>query len=70
MTPPRKTYSRSLGEFFGHIWRAVKTAPAQPDRAVLRHDVAEERRDTPHGKVTLRRTTIEEIQVDRPNKEG
>ena len=67
---------RSLGEFVGHIVRAVKTdpgAPARPgagkDRVEVRREVAEERRDTELGPVTLRRTTIEEIEIERP-KEG
>ncbi len=47
---------RSLGEFFGHIARGVKTDPA---KKVVRKNVEEERR----GNVTLRRTTIEEIEV-------
>lgn len=51
-----KSLMRSLGEFFGHIARGVKTDPA---KKVVRKNVEEERR----GNVTLRRTTIEEIEV-------
>ncbi len=55
---PNKTMMRSLGEFVGHIVRAVRRDPA-PQRTVLNRSVEEEHR----GNVTLRRTTIEEIEV-------
>jgi hypothetical protein len=61
---------RSLGEFFGHIARGVRTdpataSPAGKDTRTLKTTVEEERRD---DGVVLRRTTIEEIQLpaDRP----
>ncbi len=54
---------RSLGEFVGHVWRAVRSDPAG-HRAVLSRTVQEEQR----GNVTLRRTTIEEIEVTRSSK--
>lgn len=53
----RKSLMRNLGEFFGHITKAVKHDPAQ--QQVIRKDVEEEKR----GDITLRRTTIEEIEV-------
>jgi hypothetical protein len=70
---------RALGEFFGHIAQGVRTpvnqppapppppppAPAPP-RQVTRHTVEEEQRDTPQGKVTLRRTVIEEVELPSP----
>ena len=55
---------RSLGEFFGHIARGVKS-DLKPKQEV-RRTIEEETRDTPQGKVTLRRTTIEEIEVHKP----
>lgn len=60
---------RSLGEFFGHVAKGVKTDPGAkpPARQVVRQSVEEEQRDTPQGKVTIRRTTIEEIEVN-PSK--
>lgn len=77
----RKSIMRSLGEFFGHIAHAVRTDPSTPadraggappdspgapaDRQVLRRTVEEEERETPRGKVTLRRTIIEEVDVPR-----
>ncbi|MCH8271220.1 MAG: hypothetical protein IH985_08445 [Planctomycetes bacterium] len=62
--PTRKTIMRSLGEFVGHIWHAAAKDP-NPDtqRTVLRHEVEEAEQHTPEGKVTLRRTTIEEIEI-------
>lgn len=62
--PTRKTIMRSLGEFVGHIWHAAARDP-DPDklRTVLRHEVEESEQVTPEGKVTLRRTTIEEIEI-------
>lgn len=68
---PSKSIMRSLGEFFGHVAKGVKTDPAASAqgsaRQVVRQSVEEEQRDTPQGKVTIRRTTIEEIEVD-PSK--
>ncbi len=52
----KKTLARSLGEFFGHIARGVKT---DPSRKVVRKEVEEEEREG----MTLRRTTIEEIEL-------
>jgi hypothetical protein len=52
---------RSLGEFFGHIFKGFRT---NPNRKVIRREVQEEQRDG----VTLRRTTTEEIEIDRVNR--
>lgn len=49
---------RYLGEFVGHIWKGVRAHPSK-SKHVLRTDVQEER----HGDITLRRTTIEEIEL-------
>jgi hypothetical protein len=84
---------RQIGEFFGHIWKGIKTDPANPEAAaqqatdargvapeftpssptppdsqsqVLRREVQEETRDTPQGKVVVRRTIIEEIELPNP----
>lgn len=62
--PPPKSISRSLGEFFGHIWHGVKTDPAR-DRKVIHREVTEERAPTEQGEITLRRTTIEEVEIRR-----
>lgn len=59
-----KSLMRNLGEFFGHIVRGVKTDPAKR-KHVIRKDVEEEK----HGDVTLRRTTIEEIEFNQRGEE-
>jgi hypothetical protein len=57
-TTNRKPLMRSLGEFFGHIVKAVKT---DPQKKVVRRTVEEEKQ----GDITLRRTTIEEVEIKR-----
>lgn len=54
-----KPLMRSLGEFFGHIIRGVKTDPSERKRTVVRKQIEEEDR----GDMVLRRTTIEEIEI-------
>jgi hypothetical protein len=51
-----KSLMRSLGEFFGHIAKAVRT---NPNARVVRKSIEEETR----GATVLRRTTIEEIEL-------
>ncbi|RMH30321.1 MAG: hypothetical protein D6693_00715, partial [Planctomycetota bacterium] len=58
----RKPLARALGEFVGHIWRGA-TRDLSRERREVRRTVEHEERDTPRGRVTLRRTTIEEIEV-------
>lgn len=58
-----KSIARSLGEFFGHIYRGIRTDPSEQRHEVSRNTVTETR-DTPRGTVTLRKTTIEEIDLD------
>ncbi len=53
----KKSLMRNLGAFFGHIVKAAKT-DAREKKTVVRKTVEEET----HGDVTLRRTTIEEIE--------
>ena len=52
----KKPLMRNIGEFFGHIVKAVKTDPSKKEQ--VRHEVEEEETD----EVILRRTTIEEIE--------
>lgn len=57
MSPPNhKPLMRSLGEFFGHIARAIKT---DPNKKIIKKTIEEEQRDG----IVLRRTTIEEVEV-------
>ena len=52
-----KPLMRSLGEFVGHIYKAVTNEPGAR-RVVVNRRLQEEQRDN----VTLRRTTVEEIE--------
>ena len=49
---------RNLGEFFGHLFKAVKTDPARKRIVIDKTEEKEQR-----GQMTLRRTTIEEIEI-------
>jgi len=55
-----KPLFRSLGEFFGHVVKGIRTDPAAPRRNEVHRSVEEERR--PDG-VILRRTIIEEVEL-------
>ncbi len=56
---------RSLGEFFGHVVKGIKTDPSEQKTVVKKVVEVEDR-----GDVILRRTTIEEIQIkgDQPQQ--
>ncbi|MHC4989696.1 MAG: hypothetical protein ACYTGC_01845 [Planctomycetota bacterium] len=56
----KKPLSRSLGQFVGHIARAFRTDPSRADRSVTLKKTVEEKKQ---GKVVLRRTTIEEMEL-------
>ncbi|HYE02937.1 MAG TPA: hypothetical protein VD963_06850 [Phycisphaerales bacterium] len=60
--PPRTSIPRSLGEFFGHIVKALRTDVSRPAPAAPP--------DPPAGVVTLRRTTIEEVSFRHPAAGG
>ena len=64
--PQDKSLLRSLGEFFGHIAHGIKTDPAKA-RTVTKKTIEHESRDTPQGKVVLRRTIIEEVELPPPS---
>ncbi len=63
-----KSTMRSLGEFFGHILKGVRSQPQKRAHTLVSKQVQEERRD--EGKVTLRRTIIEEIEVNQKPPRG
>jgi len=65
--PGKKPLMRSLGEFVGHIAKGITTDPSKPSvaRQTIREQVEEEERETPQGKMILRRTTIEEIEMQQ-----
>lgn len=66
---PSKPLMRSLGEFFGHVWSGIKADPgSRPEGTrprVVRREVQEKTIETPQGPVTLRRTTVDEIEPPR-----
>lgn len=68
--PQDKSTMRALGEFFGHVIKGVKTDPSKAAPAATRTRVEEETRQTPAGRVVLRRTIIEEIVLPPQNPEG
>jgi len=64
-----KGLMRSLGEFVGHITKAVKTDPARAGtsaaaRREVRREVEERPGEVDGRKVTLRRTIIEEVRFE------
>lgn len=61
----KKTLAWSLGAFVGHIARGVRT-PVSPSRVELTRETQTTERDSPMGKVIVRRTTVEELEV-RPD---
>jgi len=69
--PEKKSISRSLGEFFGHIIRGAKTKVDDDGNVVVREEVNRTVEEHDAGKgVTLRRTTIEEVEFRRPNRDA
>ncbi len=58
-----KPLMRCLGEFVGHIVRAVRPVSS---KHVLNRNVQEKR----DGDVTLRRTTIDEIEIKQERGDG
>lgn len=68
--PEDKSLARSLGEFVGHIWSGIKTTPGSKERREVSRSVEEREAQTPSGKLTLRRTVIEEVEVEKPRDRG
>lgn len=66
--------SRSIGQFFGILWKAAKEDVAAPKGpVVVREEVREEVVQTPEGPLTLRRRVIDEVEraggeKDRPEQ--
>jgi Sec-independent protein translocase protein TatA len=59
----KEPLARSLGKFFGHLKRGF-TEDVSASKHEVSRKVEEEERESPDGKrVTLRRTTIEEMEV-------
>ena len=60
-----KSLMRNLGEFFGHVFKGITTDPASK-KTVIKKEVEEQKDEN----MTLRRTTIEEIEFKPPNKKA
>jgi len=62
----KKSIMRSLGEFCGHVWKGVTADPAKPgaQKRIVRHDAEEQDASDEDNRVTLRRTTIEEVEIE------
>jgi hypothetical protein len=63
MTQPRPSLMFNLGAFFGHIARAVRTDPSSAASAPQAR-VQEAVRESDGQRLTLRRTTIDEVLVE------
>lgn len=62
-----KTLMRNLGEAIGHLWKAATTdVETNIEKTTVKREVEETHHDSPEGRVTVRRTTIEEIEFE-PN---
>jgi hypothetical protein len=73
--PSRKPLARSLGEFFGHVIKGIRSKPAAPppagpERVVVRREIQEQVVPTDRGVVKLRRTTVDEVEIPPPNPPG
>jgi len=67
----KEPLARSLGRFFGHLAHGFTADVSGEKTQELSRTVEEEQRETPDGKsVTLRRTTIEEVEVREENNNG
>ncbi len=55
--------SRAVGQFFGHLWGASTKPVDNAQREVLRNETQEAQGEIDGKKVVLRRTTIEEVEI-------
>ncbi len=56
--------ARQVGRFFGEIWRGVQASPDVVDRA--RIEVRRSVEEVEVEDLTLRRTTIDEVELKKP----
>ncbi len=77
--PAHPSVMRHFGLALGDLWSVIRTGKARtpanpaarpPAQHAARSETSEEERDTPQGKVTLRRTVIEEIEIRSRDKPG
>lgn len=59
--------SRSIGRFFGHVWKGIATpvTDEKTERVETKREVEQRQVEGEEGTVTLRRTVIEEIETKR-----
>ncbi len=64
MPDSKDSIVRNIGKFTGEIWRAIKSPVPTSSKETheVRRTVETDVQETDEGKVTLRRTTIEEIE--------
>ncbi|HZW10485.1 MAG TPA: hypothetical protein VFF69_11330 [Phycisphaerales bacterium] len=68
--PKPKSLMHNLGQFFGHVAKGIK-APSgpRPQTHEVRREVEEREETGPAGeRITVRRTTVEEIEIQPPPK--
>lgn len=65
--PSDPSLMRALGLLAGDLWSGITGRPrAAVRKQELRREVQEDVRQTPLGKAVIRRTTIEEIEIQPP----
>lgn len=57
--------ARSVGRFWGHLVGGVRADVRKTTTQVRRETEVREGVETPLGKATLRRTVIEEVEINR-----
>ena len=62
MPDKQPSLMRSLGLVTGDLWYLVSGKKRKPPPLVVRKDVQTQTVQTPHGAVTLKRTTIDEVE--------
>ena len=67
--PSDNSLPHALGQFLGHIWRGVRADTSSKAREVARQTEEHETLDADGRRITLRRTTIDEIEI-RPNNDA
>jgi hypothetical protein len=66
----RKSLSRALGEFFGHILHGAKTKVDDNGNEVIRTEVRRTVEEEDRGDMILRRTTIDEVEIRRTEEQS
>lgn len=60
--------TRAVGRFFGHLWNATtKPVEADSESTIVSQSTEESDAEINGKQVTLRRTTIEEIEYNDPD---